>query len=135
MASSKLQRGWRLVTPLLGAFLLLLALAPAGADAQAYLPPAGKIFQGAAEPPVSAYEKAAGKHPAVYQEFAGWGEYVPGILSNAANAHAGLMIHISTASWTQQVITPAGWQGRCMADFPRPGDRSQRTPRLHPPDG
>jgi hypothetical protein len=55
---------------------------------------------------VSAYEQAVGKHPAVYQVFSAWGEYLPGIFQDAQRARARLMIHITTASGTTEMITP-----------------------------
>ena len=58
--------------------------------------------------PISAYQQAVGKHPAVYQVFAAWGEYLPGIFADAAAARARLMIHITTASGTREMITPEG---------------------------
>ncbi len=111
-----------LVTALLSAFLLAstglarAAHAPgaAGADAggagagagQAYLPPPGRVFQGEAGAPASVYADAVGKHPAVIQVFSAWGEYLPGMFANAGAARARLMIHISTASGTREMITP-----------------------------
>jgi hypothetical protein len=71
------------------------------------LPPPGKIFQGAAGQPVSSYVHAAGKHPAVYQEFLAWGEYVPPITQNdQLSARSRLMIMINTRSGSQEMITP-----------------------------
>jgi len=80
----------------------------AGASGEAFLPAPGKIFQGVAGQPISAYVQATGKHPAVYQEFLAWGQWVPGITADAANAHSRLMIMISTQSGTQEEITPKG---------------------------
>jgi hypothetical protein len=106
---SNLPRRWPLVTPLVCAFLLLSWGWSAGqASARAYLPPAGEVFQGVAGQPISAYQQAVGKHPAVYQVFAAWGEYLPGIFADAAAARARLMIHITTASGTREMITPEG---------------------------
>jgi hypothetical protein len=76
------------------------------AQAQAFLPPAGKIFQGQAGQPVSAYVTATGKHPAVYQEFIPWGQWLPGITQDALTVHARMMIHISTLYGTREAITP-----------------------------
>jgi hypothetical protein len=55
---------------------------------------------------VSSYLHAVGKHPAVYQEFLAWGEYVPPITQDALNARSRLMIMISTRSGSQEMITP-----------------------------
>ena len=79
-------RSWRLVTPLAVAFLL--APGAGSAAAKAFLPPAGQIFQGEAGQPISSYVRAAGKHPAVYQEFLAWGQYVPAITQDALNARS-----------------------------------------------
>jgi hypothetical protein len=74
---------------------------------KAYLPPAGKIFQGSTAP-VAAYTKAAGKHPAVYQELVAWGQYLPGITKAATQARARMMLSISTMFGSKNVITPQG---------------------------
>ncbi|MGI8573173.1 MAG: hypothetical protein ACR2L9_11200 [Solirubrobacteraceae bacterium] len=85
---------------------IVLALSAAGASASSFLPPGGRVFQGVAGQPISTYEQLAGKHPAVYQIFSAWGEYLPGIFQDAQSAHARLMIMISTQSGTQEMITP-----------------------------
>lgn len=90
------------------AFAVFATVVAPDAPANPYLPPPGKVFAGEAGQPVSTYVAAVGKHPAVYQEFAGWGEYLPGIFANAAAARARLMIHISTRFGSREVITPAG---------------------------
>lgn len=106
-----LQRRPWLVTSHRRRFLLALAaawllVAPAHAAGQAFLPPAGKIFQGVAEKPISSYEQAVGKHPAVYQEFVAWGQWLPGITQDASIAHARLMMHITTSYGASEAITP-----------------------------
>jgi hypothetical protein len=101
-----LRRRLAFVTPILACLAAILA--PAAAGASAFLPPPHEIFQGVAGEPISEYERATGKHPAVYQVFAAWGEYLPGIFQDAAAAQARLMIHITTASGPQEMITPAG---------------------------
>jgi hypothetical protein len=78
------------------------------AQAQAFLPPPGQIFQGVTDKPVSAYSAAVGKHPAVYQEFVAWGQWLPGITADASAAQARLMMHITTAFGSREAITPAG---------------------------
>ncbi|MDQ6816912.1 MAG: hypothetical protein M3018_05820 [Actinomycetota bacterium] len=85
---------------------LALALAAPSASASAFLPPGHEIFQGVAGQPISSYVQASGRHPAVYEIFSAWGEYLPRIFQDAQNAHARLMIHITTASGTQEMITP-----------------------------
>jgi hypothetical protein len=100
----RLRLGRVLVTALVGAFLL--GLNTSGAWGRAYTPPSGKVFQGETGAPATVYQRAVGKHPAVVQVFSAWGEYLPGIFATAATAHARLMIHITTASGTREVITP-----------------------------
>lgn len=91
-----------LVTALAAAFL------PAPALAKPYLPSGGKVFQGVAGQPISSYQKAVGKHPAVYEEFIAWGQYLPAITHDATAAQARLMIHITTAFGSREAITPGG---------------------------
>jgi hypothetical protein len=85
---------------------LVLALGAPSASGSAFLPPGRQIFQGVAGQPISSYMQVTGKHPAVYEIFSAWGEYLPGIFKDAENAHARLMVHITTASGTQEMITP-----------------------------
>ena len=87
--------------------MVVLAGAPS-ARAGRYLPPGREIFQGVAGQPISGYEQLAGKHPAVYEIFSAWGEYLPGIFKDATDAHARLMIMISTSSGSREMITPQG---------------------------
>jgi hypothetical protein len=75
---------------------------------QTYLPPTGLVFQGVATKPVSAYTDAVHKHPAVYQEFVAWGQWLPGITADATNNRARLMIEITTAYGSTNRITPRG---------------------------
>src|SRR5690349_11598077 len=103
---SKVQLRRRIVTALaLPILLAALAWSAGSAQARAFLPAHGQIFAGLAGQPVSAYERAAGKHPAVYQVFSAWGEYLPGIFQDAERARARLMIHITTASGSREMIT------------------------------
>jgi hypothetical protein len=96
------------VTSLVSAFLL----AGAGdALAKSFLPPPNKIFAGVAFEPVSAYTQFTGKHPAVFEEFLAWGQYLPGIAQQALDEHARLEIHITTAFGSREAITPAGIAG------------------------
>jgi hypothetical protein len=76
--------------------------------AAAYRPPAGKIFQGVATLPLSAYTDYVGQHPAVYQEFVAWGEYVPDITHDATDNRARMMMMISTNYGSRDAITPQG---------------------------
>ena len=54
------RRSW-IVTSLVAAILPLVCVS--AAQAQAFLPPAGKIYAGVGGQPLSAYEQAVGKHP------------------------------------------------------------------------
>jgi hypothetical protein len=104
--------------PALAAALLLAAtfvlaatftLARAGdASAKAFLPPGNKIFAGVAFKPVSTYTAAVHKHPAVFEEFLAWGQYLPGIAQAGLDEHARLEIHITTGYGPREAITPAG---------------------------
>ncbi len=78
------------------------------AAAQPYLPAPGTVFQGVTDEPVSAYVAAVGKHPAIYQEFVAWGQYLPGLFSHALAAGSRPMIEITTAYGSREAITPAG---------------------------
>jgi hypothetical protein len=86
----------------------LLGLDASRASALPYLPPPGKIFAGETGQPVSQYMSAVGKHPAVYQEFLAWGQYIPGITQDAMSVRARMMMAISTAYGSSEAITPAG---------------------------
>lgn len=104
IALKKVPRRCLVVTGCAAAFLLGGAPAALGS---AFLPPSGEVFQGVAGQAPGSYQQATGKHPAVYQEFLAWGQWVPGITAVAGNAHARLMIMISTRSGTQEMINPA----------------------------
>ena len=95
-----------LVTSLLSAFLLVAGAT--SASALPYGPPPGKVFAGETGQPISQYVGATGKHPAVYQEFLAWGQYIPGITQDAISAHARMMMAIGTTYGSREVITPAG---------------------------
>src|SRR5205085_7752764 len=97
----RVPRRWLEVTVLPLAFLLTAG--GGTALGSAFLPPAGEVFQGVAGQPPGSYARATGKHPAVYQEFLAWGQWVPGITTVAANARARLMIMIGTRSGTQEM--------------------------------
>jgi hypothetical protein len=108
LAETNLPRRLVRVTVLSAVLLLTwVCIGSPSAQAQSLLPPAGQIFQGTSGQPISAYEQAAGKHPAVYQIFSAWGEWLPGMFADAAAARARLMIHITTASGNREMITPA----------------------------
>jgi hypothetical protein len=102
----QLPRRRLLVTASLAA--ILLGPAVSRATALPYLPPAGKTFAGETGQPVSQYVAAVGKHPAVYQEFVAWGQYIPGIAQDAVTARARMMMAIGTTFGSREVITPAG---------------------------
>ena len=80
-------------------------------SAETYPPPAGLVFQGVATKPLSAYTNAVHKHPAIYQEFVAWGQWLPGITADATANRARLMIEITTAYGSTNRITP-----RAIAD-------------------
>ncbi len=73
-----------------------------------YTPPADKLFQGVAAKPVTQYEQTAGKHPAVYQQFVGWGQWLPTITADAKTNRARLMMMLSTQFGSQNMISPYG---------------------------
>jgi len=77
---------------------------PAG---RAFAPPPGEVFQGVADKPVSAYVGSVGKHPAVYQEFVAWGQWLPTITADASANRARLEMMVSTAFGARNMITPA----------------------------
>lgn len=105
MLPRTLRRVLPTVTPLAATILLAGA---ADASAKAFLPPGNKIFAGVSFEPVSAYTAAIHKHPAVFQEFLAWGQYLPGIVQGGLDEHARLEIHITTGYGTSEAITPAG---------------------------
>lgn len=73
-----------------------------------YRPPAGRIFQGVADKPVTQYTQTVGKHPAVYQEFVAWGQWLPTITQDARTNRARLMMMVSTAFGARNMISPYG---------------------------
>jgi hypothetical protein len=77
-------------------------------SAQTYPPPTGTVFQGVATKPVSAYTNTAHKHPAIYQEFVAWGQWLPGITVDASTNRSRLMIEITTAYGSKNRITLRG---------------------------
>ena len=81
------------------------AALPAG---HAYAPAPNKVFQGVATKPVSAYTDEVHKHPAVYQEFIGWGQWLPGITQDALTNRARMMMMVSTRFGSKNEITPQG---------------------------
>jgi hypothetical protein len=103
--SLKVPRPASVVTPILAAILLCVTPV-SGAAANAYLPPAHELFQGVTGQPISAYQQATGKHPAIYQVFSAWGQWLPAIFADAHAANARLMIHMTSASGSSEVITP-----------------------------
>src|SRR5215213_841432 len=78
--------------------LALLALPPAGAAAQPYAPPAGKLWNGlTAGFDAGDFERRTGKHAAVWQHFIAWGGSYQYTIENSAGADARLMYHLSTS--------------------------------------
>ncbi|HTW12852.1 MAG TPA: hypothetical protein VME01_08920, partial [Solirubrobacteraceae bacterium] len=89
----------------LAATALTAMALPAG---HAFLPPAGKVFPGVATKPVSAYTNEIHRHPAVYQEFVAWGQWLPGITQDAITNRARLMMMITTKFGARNMISPEG---------------------------
>jgi hypothetical protein len=73
-----------------------------------YRPPTGRILQGVADKPVTEYTQTVGKHPAIYQEFVAWGQWLPTITEDAKLNRARLMMMVSTRFGAQNLISPAG---------------------------
>ena len=102
--SMKVRLRLLVVTPILAS--ILLAYPISSASAQGFVPPPHQLLQGVAGQPISDYEHATGKHPAVYQVFSAWGQWLPAIFADAQAARARLMIHITSASGSREMITP-----------------------------
>ncbi len=73
-----------------------------------YQPPPGHVFPGVADKPVADYSGPVGKHPAVYQEFVAWGQWLPTITRDAKRNRARLMMMVTTAYGSRNMISPAG---------------------------
>jgi hypothetical protein len=81
----------------------------ASGHANAYTAPRGKVLVGVAGGrSADGYARAVGKRPAVFQFFVEWGERFGWAYRRAAQAHAGLMVHLSTYNGpgTKERITP-----------------------------
>jgi hypothetical protein len=88
---------------------LALLAAPAGAAAAAYLPPAGKVWNGVtAGGSTGDFQRRAGKRPAVFQHFIRWGGGYEHAFRRSEQARARVMLHVSTASGQhrREVISP-----------------------------
>jgi hypothetical protein len=89
-------------------------MAPAGARADAFLPPAGQVWTGVAGGlAAESYGTQVG-HPAVFQQFATWGTRNEWFFSRTEAARSRLMIHISTIRQPQgkgEVISPGAIAG------------------------
>jgi hypothetical protein len=74
------------------------------------LPPAGTVFTGVSAGSPGRFATQVGKHPAVFGQFVTWGQSIHWAFSDAADAHARLMLHVSTSQGygAPQKITPAG---------------------------
>jgi hypothetical protein len=96
----------------LAAATLLAAIAlalPSAAQADALLPPGGKVFAGVSGGyDTGSFERETGRHPAVFQFFSAWGGSLEYMFRGAENARSRLMIHISTLRNGREVITPKG---------------------------
>ena len=80
------------------------------APASPLAPAAGNVLTGVSSGSASEFAGEVGKHPAVYGEFVTWGQSIHFAFNDAADAHARLMLHISTSQGfgAHQVITPQG---------------------------
>jgi hypothetical protein len=93
------------ISPL--AVALALAAAPT-AEAQPYLPPAGKVWNAVTGNvrPVSRYIDETGRHPAVWQFFTNWGDAPDWWFPFARQARMRPMVHITTGTLGHERITP-----------------------------
>jgi hypothetical protein len=88
--------------------------APAGARANAFLPPPGQVWTGVAGGLAAETYGTSVGHPAVFQQFATWGTRNEWFFSRAEAARSRLMIHISTIRQPQgkgEVISPGAIAG------------------------
>ena len=78
--------------------LLVLACLPPAAQAAAYEPPHGKVWNGlTAGFDASEFESRTGKHAAIWQHFIAWRGSYQYTLENSRRANARLMLHLGTA--------------------------------------
>ncbi len=78
--------------------LLVLACLPPAAQAAAYEPPHGKVWNGlTAGFDASEFESRTGKHAAIWQHFIAWGGSYQYTLENSRRANSRLMLHLGTA--------------------------------------
>lgn len=109
-----------LVTPLVAVLLFIGAAGASARDGRKahtavqpvvlsapFQPPAHKIFAGVGGFPPRPYLAAIGKHPAVYEDFIAWGEYLPGIVQEAVTLHARMVLSITSQYGSTNAITPA----------------------------
>ena len=84
--------------------------AVAAEPARPLLAPAGMVYTGVSAGSPGRFATQAGKHPAVFGQFVTWGQSIHWAFNEAADAHARLMLHISTTQGygAAQKITPAG---------------------------
>ena len=68
------------------------------------------VYTGVSAGSPGRFATQAGKHPAVFGQFVTWGQSIHWAFNEAADAHARLMLHISTTQGygAPQKITPAG---------------------------
>lgn len=96
-----------LVACALSSFAALAVVAAATADAAQYLPPKGKVFAGiTGGKEFSAYERAVGRHPAVFQFFSSYGTPLDWMFEAAESERSRLMIHVSTQTNGRETVTP-----------------------------
>jgi hypothetical protein len=108
-ASARASNAATRVACLVAAIAAVLLVTAASARAEAYTAPSGKVLVGVAGGrTVDGYVQAVGKPPAVFQFFVVWGQQFRYAYRRAAQARAGLMVHLSTYNGpgTKERITP-----------------------------
>ena len=97
----------RLAAALAATFVLAL---PVAAQADPFLPPAGKVFAGVTGGyETSDFVRQTGQHPSVFQFFGGWNQSLEYMFRGAERARSRLMIHVDTRdSSGRERITPRG---------------------------
>ena len=89
--------------------VLAVAVAPAAAEAAAYLPPRGKVFAGVTggqRDAFALFSRQVGHHPPVFQFFMFWGQSTTWELRHSVPVRARHMVHISTQGNGRELITP-----------------------------
>ena len=96
-----------LVACALSSLSALAFIAAASADADAYLPPKGKIYAGlTGNNAFSAYDRAVGKHSPVVQFFTYYGARFDWMFEDAERHRSRVMLHVSAHKNNQEVASP-----------------------------